>query len=80
MIFEEKKKYVAPKMDVIDMECRSILCGSSDSDPIPDELDIVEDQFYKQRAKLCLILLRGPLGGLFLFYLYAHGYGSEKDR
>lgn len=43
MIFEEKKKYVAPKMDVIDMECRSILCGSSDSDPNPDELDIIVD-------------------------------------
>ena len=42
MIFEEKKKYVAPEMDVIDMECRSILCGSSDSDPNPDELDIEE--------------------------------------
>ena len=28
MIFEEKKKYVAPEMDVIDMECHTILCNS----------------------------------------------------
>ena len=39
MILEEKKKYVAPEMEVLDMECRTILCGSGS----PDVLDIVDD-------------------------------------
>ena len=38
MIFEEKKKYVAPEMDVIDMECHTILCDSEQ--PV---IDIVDD-------------------------------------
>ncbi len=39
MNIEEKKKYVAPEMDVIDMECHTILCDSNN----PDEL-IIEDE------------------------------------
>ena len=45
MIFNEKKKYVAPEMEVIDMECRCILCGSDENvdNGDPDEL-IVESE------------------------------------
>ena len=41
MIFEEKKKYIAPEMDVIDMECRTILCDSGNSDQ--EVIDIIDD-------------------------------------
>ena len=36
MMLEKKKKYIAPEMDVIDMECRTILCDSGQEDPEPD--------------------------------------------
>ena len=35
MNIAEKKKYVAPEMDVIDMECRTILCDNSEPSVIP---------------------------------------------
>lgn len=46
MNIAEKKKYVAPEMEVIDMECRTILCDSghgeeSDADEDPEGLDII---------------------------------------
>ncbi len=41
MFFEEKKKYIAPEMDVIDMECRTILCDSGNSDQ--EVIDIIDD-------------------------------------
>ena len=45
MMLEEKKKYIAPEMDVIDMECRCILCGSDEDvdNGNPDEL-IIESE------------------------------------
>ena len=45
MNFNEKKKYVAPEMEVIDMEYRTILCDNSEPPvlPIVDDEQISED-------------------------------------
>jgi len=40
MNIAEKKNYVAPEMEVIDMECRTILCDSNE----PNTLPIVDDE------------------------------------